>query len=46
MAEETHLLGQALFQAFIFDQEAVLNARPMCTFSARGEFAYREYTDH
>jgi hypothetical protein len=45
-AEATHLLGQALFQAFIFSQDAGLNARPMCTFPVRGELAYREYSDH
>jgi hypothetical protein len=45
-AEVTHLLGQALFQAFIFNQEAGLNARPMCTFPARGKLACREYSDH
>ena len=45
-AEATHLLGQALFQAFIFSQEAGLNARYLCTFPARGELACREYSDH
>jgi hypothetical protein len=45
-AEETHLLGQALFWAFIFSQEAGLNARPQCTFPARGELSYREYSNH
>jgi hypothetical protein len=40
-AEATHLLEQALFQAFIFSQEAGLNSRPLCTFPARGELAYR-----
>jgi hypothetical protein len=45
-AEATHLLGQALFQAFIFSQEAGLNSRPLCTFPARGELACREYSDH
>jgi hypothetical protein len=44
--EETHLLGQALFRAFIFRQEAGLKTRPLCTFRARGELAYREYSDH
>jgi hypothetical protein len=41
-AEATYLLRQALFQAFIFSQEAGLNTRPLCTFPARGELAYRE----
>jgi hypothetical protein len=45
-AEATHLLGQALFRAFIFSQEAGLNARPLCTFPARGEHACRENSDH
>ena len=45
-AEATHLLGQALFQAFIFSQEAGLNARYLCTFPERGELACREYSDH
>jgi hypothetical protein len=45
-AEETHLMGQALFWAFIFSQEAGLNIRYLCTFPARGELACREYTDH
>jgi hypothetical protein len=45
-AEATHLLGQALFQAFIFGQEAGLNARTLCTFPARGAIASREYCDH
>jgi hypothetical protein len=44
--EATYLLGQALFWAFIFSQEAGLNARPLCTFPARGELARREYSDH
>ena len=44
--EETHLLGQALFWAFIFSQETDLNARYLCTFPARGELACREYSDH
>jgi hypothetical protein len=44
-AEATNL-GQALFLAFIFSQEAGLNARPLCTFPARGELACREYSDH
>jgi hypothetical protein len=43
--EATHLLGQALFQAFISSQEAGLNARYLCTFPARGELACREYSD-
>ena len=38
-AEATHLLGQALFWAFIFSQVAGLNARPLCYFPARGELA-------
>jgi hypothetical protein len=42
----THLLGQALFQAFIFSQEAGLNSRYLYTFPARGELACREYSDH
>jgi hypothetical protein len=45
-AEATHLLGQALFLAFIFSQEAGLNTRYLCTFPARGELACREYSDH
>jgi hypothetical protein len=45
-AEATCLLGQALFQAFIFIQEAGLNARYLCTFPERGELAFREYSDH
>jgi hypothetical protein len=45
-AEATHLLGQALFWAFIFSQEAGLNARYLCTFLARGELACNEYSDH
>jgi hypothetical protein len=45
-AEATHLLGQVLFQAFIFSQEAGLNGRYLCTFPARGELAFREYSDH
>jgi hypothetical protein len=45
-AEKTHLLGQALFQAFIFSQEAGLNARYLCTFPARGELACSGYSDH
>jgi hypothetical protein len=39
IAEATHLLGQALFQVFIFSQESGLNARPLSTFPARGELA-------
>jgi hypothetical protein len=42
----TRPLGQAAFQAFIFSQEAGLNARHLCTFPERGELAYREYSDH
>ena len=45
-AAATHLLGQALFRAFIFSQEAGLNARTLCTFPARRELACREYSDH
>jgi hypothetical protein len=45
-AEATHLLGQALFRAFIFSQEAGLNSRYLCTFPARGELACRECSDH
>jgi hypothetical protein len=41
IAEATHLLRQALFQAFIFSQEAGLNDRYLCTFPARGELAYK-----
>jgi hypothetical protein len=44
-AEATHLLGQALFQTFIFSQEAGLNARYLCTFPEKGELACREYSD-
>jgi hypothetical protein len=46
IAEATHLLGQALFQVFIFSKEAGLNARYLCTFPARGELACREYSGH
>ena len=42
-AEETHLLGQALFQAFIFSQKEGLNARTLCTVPEREELACREY---
>jgi hypothetical protein len=45
-AEATHLLAQALFRSFIFSQKAGLNARPLCTFPARGELAWREYSNH
>jgi hypothetical protein len=45
-AEATHLLEQALFQTYIFNQEAGLNARYLCTFHARGELACREYYEH
>jgi hypothetical protein len=31
IVEATHLLGQALFQTFIFSQEAGPNARYLCT---------------
>ena len=33
-AEATYILGQALFRAFIYSQEAGLNARPHCTLPA------------
>ena len=45
-AEETHLLGQALFRALIFSQEGGQNTRYLCTFPARGELACRECSDH
>jgi hypothetical protein len=45
-AEATHLLRQALFQFFIFNQEAGLIGRYLCTFPARGELACREYSKH
>jgi hypothetical protein len=45
-AEITQLLGQALYRAFIFSQEAGLKTRYLCTFPARGELACREYSDH
>jgi hypothetical protein len=45
-AEVTHLLGQALFTAFIFSQKAGLKIRTLCTYPARGELVYREYSDH
>ena len=45
-SEATHLLGQALFQAFIFTQEAGLNTKYLCTFPSRGSLACREYSDH
>ena len=32
--EATYLLGQALYQDFIFSQEAGLNARHLCTLPA------------
>jgi hypothetical protein len=44
--ESTLLLRQALFQAFIFRQEAGPNARYLCTFPVRGELACREYSDN
>ena len=44
--EATQLLGQALFRAFIFSQEASPDARYLCTLPARGEIACREYFDH
>jgi hypothetical protein len=40
--EATQILGQALFQAFIFCQEAGPKARHLSTFPARGELACRE----
>jgi hypothetical protein len=45
-AETTYLLEQVLFPAFIFNQEAVLNARTLSTFPAREELACREYSEH
>jgi hypothetical protein len=45
-AEATNLLGQALFQAFIFSQEAGLNTRYLCIFPAREDLACRDYSDH
>jgi hypothetical protein len=42
----TQILGQAVFQAFIFCQEAGSNTRYLCTFPATGELASREYSDH
>ena len=44
--EATYPLGQALFQPFIFRQEAGLNIRTLCTFPERGERASREYFEH
>jgi hypothetical protein len=44
-AEETHLLGQVLFGAFIFNLEAGPIARYLSTFPARGELACRKYSD-
>jgi hypothetical protein len=44
-AEATHLLGQALFLAFIFSQKAGLNIRYLCSFPVRGELACTEYFD-
>ena len=46
IAEATHLLRKALFQAFIFSQETGLNTRPLCTFTARKELVCRQYSDH
>jgi hypothetical protein len=46
IAEATHHLGQALFQAFIFSQEAGLKTRTLYTFPVRGKLACREYSDH
>ena len=45
-SEATYLLGQALFQAFMFSWEASLNTRYIYTFPARGELACRDYYDH
>jgi hypothetical protein len=45
-AKLIQLLGQTTFWAFIFGQEAGLNARYLCTFPARGELACKEYSDH
>jgi hypothetical protein len=45
-AEATHILGQALFRAFIFIQEPGLNARYLYTFAGKGEIACRKYSDH
>jgi hypothetical protein len=36
----------SLFQAFIFCQEASPNNRYLCNFSARGELACRECSNH
>jgi hypothetical protein len=44
--EATQILGQALFQAFIFCQEADPNNRYLFTFPARGELACRECSNH
>jgi hypothetical protein len=44
-AEATYLLGQTLFQAIIFSQEAGLNDRYLCIFPARGKLACNEYSD-
>jgi hypothetical protein len=44
--EAIQLLRQALFQAFIFSQEAGPNFEYLCTFPARGELACIVYSDH
>jgi hypothetical protein len=44
--EATQILGQALFQAFIFCQEAGPNTRHLSTFPERGELACRECSNH
>jgi hypothetical protein len=44
--EATQILGQALFQAFIFCQEAGPNTRYLSTFTARGKLACRECSNH
>jgi hypothetical protein len=44
--EATQILGQALFPAFIFCQEAGPNARYRSTFPARGELACRDCSNH
>jgi hypothetical protein len=40
--EATELLGQGPSRAFILSQEAELRPRPLGTFLARGELAYKE----
>jgi hypothetical protein len=44
--QRQHIFWDRRFRAFIFSQEASLNARYLCTFPRRGEFACREYSDH